>query len=48
ILSGNLLNDNGIFVMEHPKEYDFSGLPHFLQQRVYGSVNFSIFRISIG
>ena len=43
ILSGNLLNNNGIFVMEHPKEYDFSNLPHFLQKRVYGSVNFSLF-----
>ena len=44
ILSKQLLNPNGIFVMEHPKECDFSHLPGFLQQRVYGSVNFSIFR----
>ena len=33
----------GIFVMEHPKTNDFSGLPYFYQHRVYGSVNFSIF-----
>jgi len=39
----NLLNPEGIFVLEHPKEYDFSALPHFLQHRVYGSVNFTIF-----
>jgi len=43
ILSRRLLNPNGVFVMEHPKEYDFSHLPGFLQRRVYGSVNFSIF-----
>ena len=43
ILSRRLLNPNGVFVMEHPKEYDFSQLPGFLQRRVYGAVNFSIF-----
>lgn len=44
ILSHHLLNPNGVFVMEHPKEYDFSHLPGFLQRRVYGAVNFSVFR----
>ncbi len=43
ILNKELLKDSGIFVMEHPKEYDFSSLPYFNQRRVYGSVNFSIF-----
>jgi 16S rRNA (guanine(966)-N(2))-methyltransferase RsmD len=43
VFSHNLLNPEGIFVLEHPKEYDFSALPHFLQHRVYGSVNFTIF-----
>jgi 16S rRNA (guanine(966)-N(2))-methyltransferase RsmD len=43
ILSGHLLKENGVFVMEHPKEYDFSALPYFTQRRVYGAVNFSIF-----
>ena len=43
IIEKELLNDNGIFIMEHPKEYDFSNLPYFNQRRVYGSVNFSIF-----
>jgi 16S rRNA (guanine(966)-N(2))-methyltransferase RsmD len=43
ILSKNLLRENGVFVMEHPKEYDFSALPHFAQRRIYGAVNFSIF-----
>ncbi|GHU62628.1 methyltransferase [Bacteroidia bacterium] len=43
VLSHDLLNPEGVFVMEHSKDYDFSKLPHFFQQRVYGSVNFSIF-----
>jgi 16S rRNA (guanine(966)-N(2))-methyltransferase RsmD len=43
ILSRNLIKEQGAFVMEHPKEYDFSALPHFAQRRVYGAVNFSIF-----
>jgi 16S rRNA (guanine(966)-N(2))-methyltransferase RsmD len=43
VLSQRLLNPNGIFVMEHPKECDFSHLPGFSQHRVYGAVNFSVF-----
>jgi 16S rRNA (guanine(966)-N(2))-methyltransferase RsmD len=43
VLKGAILRDDGVFVMEHPKEYDFSGLPGFKERRVYGSVNFSIF-----
>ncbi len=43
ILDKNLLKEGGIFIMEHPKEYNFSDLPYFSQRRVYGSVNFSIF-----
>lgn len=43
VLDRNLLKENGVFVMEHPKEYDFSSLPFFYQQRIYGSVNFSLF-----
>ncbi len=43
VLSGNLLNPGGVFIMEHPKEYNFSQLPYFSQRRVYGAVNFSIF-----
>lgn len=43
VLERDLLRAGGIFVMEHPKEYDFSLLPYFSQRRVYGSVNFSVF-----
>lgn len=41
----SILRPGGVFVMEHSSRYDFSTLPHFAEKRVYGSVNFSIFRI---
>lgn len=45
ILSSKMLREGTIFVIEHSRNYDLSNLPHFLEHRVYGSVNFSIFRI---
>jgi 16S rRNA G966 N2-methylase RsmD len=46
ILGSKMLHDGTVVVIEHSKNYDFSALPHFLEHRAYGSVNFSIFRIS--
>lgn len=43
VLERDLLREGGIFVMEHPKTNDFSTLPFFNQQRIYGAVHFSIF-----
>jgi hypothetical protein len=40
------LKPDGVFVFEHGKDHDFSGDPHFVEHRSYGSVNFSIFRMS--
>jgi 16S rRNA (guanine(966)-N(2))-methyltransferase RsmD len=45
ILDSPLVHDGTLFIMEHPREHDFSALPHFSQQRVYGKVNFSLFEI---
>lgn len=45
ILSSGLIKEGSLFIMEHSRAYDFSALPHFLQHRVYGSVNFSLFLI---
>lgn len=39
-----LLADDGIFVLEHGKQNDFSQHPCFIEHRSYGSVNFSLFR----
>lgn len=41
---GGLLKEDGVFVFEHGKQYDFSNHPRFLEHRAYGSVNFSLFR----
>lgn len=43
VLSGNMLREGGIFVLEHGKTNDFSDRPDFLEHRAYGSVNFSFF-----
>lgn len=40
----SLLKENGVFVLEHGKQYDFSNNPRFVDHRAYGSVNFSIFK----
>lgn len=39
-----LLKDEGLFVLEHGKKNDFESHPHFIERRVYGSVNFSFFK----
>lgn len=44
ILSSEMLKEDTIVVIEHSKARDFSTLPGFFQHRVYGSVNFSLFR----
>ena len=45
VLQSPLVHEGTLFIMEHPREHDFSALPHFSQQRVYGKVNFSLFEI---
>lgn len=44
IFSKDLLNEGGLFVLEHGKEHNFSAHSHFIEHRVYGSVNFSLFQ----
>lgn len=44
ILTKNLLTDGGWFIFEHSDKYDFTDNHYFLERRVYGSVNFSIFQ----
>ena len=46
VLESPLVHDGTLFIMEHPREHDFSALPHFSQQRVYGKVNFTLFEIN--
>ena len=42
IIEKQLLKEDGIFVFEHGKDYDFSKHPNFVEHRSYGSVNFAL------
>ena len=44
IFEKGLLKEEGIFVLEHGAQNNFSNHPHFVEHRKYGSVNFSIFQ----
>lgn len=44
VFDNHLLKENGLFVLEHGKKNNFEFHPHFIEKRVYGSVNFSFFR----
>ena len=44
IFQNNLLKEGGLLVLEHGKDNNFEENPHFFERRVYGSVNFSLFR----
>ncbi len=48
VLDANLLTEEGVMVMEHGANQDFSQDPRFVEHRTYGSVNFSIFRPTSG
>lgn len=45
VFQRNILNDNGVFVLEHGREVNFEEHEFLLDFRKYGSVNFSIFGI---
>ena len=45
VLSSGAVKPGTLFILEHSSKRDFSELPGFIEKRVYGSVNFSIFRI---
>lgn len=44
IFKHNLLKEDGLFVLEHGKQDNFEEHPHFVERRVYGSVNFTLFK----
>lgn len=45
VFERNLLNENGILIIEHGKETDLSSKTHFDILRKYGNVCFSFFKI---
>lgn len=44
VFQHELLKEDGLFVLEHGKDHSFENHPHFIERRVYGSVNFSFFK----
>lgn len=46
ILGSGAVAPGTIVIVEHNRTHDFSSLNGFLDHRVYGSVNFSIFRVA--
>ena len=45
ILNSQMIKPGTLVIVEHSRDYDFSELTHFSEQRTYGSVNFSLFQI---
>ncbi len=43
LFTSNLLKENGLFILEHPSEYNFSKHPNFVKHKQYSAVNFSLF-----
>ena len=44
VIDAGILKEEGIFILEHPRDYSFRSHPLFFEHRNYGSVNFSFFR----
>ena len=44
ILNKDILKENGVFIFEHSKKFNFSEHPRLADYRSYGSVNFSFFK----
>lgn len=44
IIQNNLIKPNGLLILEHGDDQTFKDTPHFIEERNYGSVNFSIFQ----
>ena len=43
VFEKKLLNENGILIVEHPSDVNFSEIKELKETREYGTVNFSIF-----
>lgn len=44
IFDKDLLDEDGIFILEHSSGWNFSSSPEFMEERRYGRVHFSLFR----
>jgi len=44
VTQAGVINDDGFFILEHPKSLSFTGHNLFFEHRNYGGVNFSFFK----
>lgn len=47
VFGSDVLTEDGIFILEHPREYSFEEHPRFWQHRNYGKVNFTFFAMKL-
>jgi 16S rRNA (guanine(966)-N(2))-methyltransferase RsmD len=47
VMRSGVLNDQGIFILEHPKEEQYEEIPGFSSSRGYGNVTFSFFMLHL-
>lgn len=47
VTGSGVINKDGFFILEHPRDMKFSDHPLFFEHRYYGSVNFSFFKAEI-
>ena len=47
VFGSEVLTEDGIFILEHPREYSFEEHPRFWQHRNYGKVNFTFFAMKL-
>ncbi len=45
VFDNHRLKEGGLFILEHSSDQHFEEHPYFLQHRIYGSVNFTIFQL---
>lgn len=45
ILNSKAVKPGTLVILEHNGSHDFSAMPEFVEHRVYGSVNFSFFKV---
>ena len=43
VLSADIIKENGVLILEHPRDMSFISHPCFFEHRNYGGVNFSFF-----
>lgn len=44
VTQAGVMKEDGFFILEHPRDFDFAGHPLFFEHRNYGGVNFSFFK----